>query len=1429
MQRLTDAELTALTSWFRARHAAGEPLFSLLPEAFAAVREAAVRVLGMRQYDVQLLGGIVLAEGQIAEMGTGEGKTLAAALPAYLHALTGRGVHVVTVNDYLAQRDAAWIGKVLEFLGLEIGVVVGTSAEEDRKRGFAADVTYVTAYELAFTFLGDNIASSVNRVALRRPLYYAIVDEVDSILVDEARNPFIITLPDEKGGAASAWRCAIDIAKRLQGPPEGFFESNADFEASGVVPREPLPFDFLPDYRSRIATLTEQGMRNAVRLLASPEFDQILVVVSSNDHNELHVVMLAPTADGNIEMVIRPAGGTHPHGASTVAVDAPTTDKERSVVVSSRAEVAPALSALGLRLLSLHNGGDNDDDNDIISDADWSAVAAAALWADADRAWGRFINQAVRAQHLFIRDIHYIIKNEAVVIIDTATGREKANSRWQAGVHQAIEAKEAAAGIKIKPESYDQGRITYQSLFNLYSTLGGMTGTAATEAEEFSEAYGVTVVRVPPHRPSRRVDSPTVVYVGVQGWEARVKGIVKTAISAGRPVLLGTSSVEESERVLQLVSEIPYQAPLSELDVRRLGKALEMLPDSLPPPRDSLLDSSLGSKKQLSTEEIQALEQYYVYMDRYESIVRVLQRVVLSRRLSPELSDVVATAPCLLRLFLQNGLFYEDEGVEVQEVIDVVTQLVKRAALGAVVSINLLNARPGRARREAETIAQAGLPGTITVATAMAGRGTDILLGGNPKGLTLIALQHCLLPVLTCDDDGENEDVYQLPPLTGLPEGRAFLSEADMRLHLPPALFNAYSEAKNAAAAASSKNKNKMMPAAEVCEYLAALLETVEVERSNYLLTMNRQGLTPSLEAALEWRESSSTKNTNTQNTNTQTAVDVAVRRYALLQWLWFDSQCERYATQVRAAGGLVAIITSLQETRRTELQLRGRAGRQGDPGETHLISHRDDPAVRATLNVAQIQSFWDKVEQGLSVYEPIPALAINAGLKNFTAQGEQAGWSGREQTRKYDVVIDPYRRHVFRLRRTIAGGGDAGRTALSHRQLRYLAVDLVAAHCDPGKHPREWKIEELLNSSVQMLFRREQELLLVVGDQKERNNRIIEVDGPMQLSTGCVEQHTAAGGGGGGVSLQFVVHMDSGGSAEVVKEALCQNQSLPLFDIFDTNSNSNTSSGWMPVRRRVVLQEARRAQEVHGATTTIKQNKKKGGVNASAIARLEMWLGDLLTILFERKRLETAASLRRCLSSSASGSSVLGTDTPLHATSMLRLWERDAMLSCLDALWSDFLQDVTTLQRATQSRAFSQFDPVDEFKLELSVVFARLLSDFRRQAAVAVMGPVLLNEVASSHFSSMGAVMDEKVEAMVNEASWLADWAVEEEESEGGGGVDSNDDSSSTADSTIDSVDEMAMIEKLLSRLSQAPGDELSAAIETLDRKWKKSDGGNE
>ena len=447
LEKLTDDDLRAKTEAFKARAAGGESLDSLLAEAFAVVREGSKRVMKMRHFDVQLLGGMSLHFGKISEMGTGEGKTLTATLPVYLNALTGKGVHVVTVNDYLANRDAQWMGKLYNFLGLTVGINLPQMPREEKQAAYRADITYGTNNEYGFDYLRDNMVYEVaDRV--QRGLNFAIVDEVDSILIDEARTPLIIS-----GQAEDHTSLYLAINKMV--PRLTRQEGEADPRTGEGVTK---PGDFTVDEKSHQVFLTEQGHETAERIMADL--------------------------------------GLIPEGAS--------------------------------------------------------------LYDPSNITFMHHLYAALRANHLYHRDQHYVVQAGEIVIVDEFTGRLMTGRRWSDGLHQAVEAKEGAA---IQPENQTMASITFQNYFRLYGKLAGMTGTADTEAYEFQEIYGLETVVIPHNRPSKRGDQLDRVYKTTrEKYEAAIKDI-RECHDRGQPVLVGTTSIENSEIIANLLEseKLPHQ------------------------------------------------------------------------------------------------------------------------------------------------------------------------------------------------------------------------------------------------------------------------------------------------------------------------------------------------------------------------------------------------------------------------------------------------------------------------------------------------------------------------------------------------------------------------------------------------------------------------------------------------------------------------------------------------------------------------------------------------------------------------------------------------------------------------------------------------------------------------------------------------------
>ena len=435
ISKLSDSDLKGKTAEFKERLEKGETLDDILPEAFAVVREASKRVLGMRHFDVQLIGGIILHQGRIAEMKTGEGKTLVATLPVYLNALTGKGVHVVTVNDYLAKRDSEWMGKLYKFLGLTVGLVIAGMDSSKKQQAYAADITYGTNNEYGFDYLRDNMVIYKNQM-VQRPLNYAIVDEIDSILIDEARTPLIISGTAEE--SSILYKQANDFVKRLK--PKVLVEEdvkNFDQEEDNEK------YDYIVDLKAKSATLTQKGIKKA---------EDFFKLENLNDIDNSQIV--------------------------------------------------------------------------------------------------HHINQALHAHGIMKRDIDYIVKDGEVLIVDEFTGRIMYGRRYSNGLHQAIEAKE---NVKIANESKTLATITFQNYFRMYDKLAGMTGTAMTEEAEFREIYNLDVISIPTNKPMIRIDNNDIIYKNENAKFRAVVEDIKESHKKGQPVLVGTVSIEKSEKLSSIL------------------------------------------------------------------------------------------------------------------------------------------------------------------------------------------------------------------------------------------------------------------------------------------------------------------------------------------------------------------------------------------------------------------------------------------------------------------------------------------------------------------------------------------------------------------------------------------------------------------------------------------------------------------------------------------------------------------------------------------------------------------------------------------------------------------------------------------------------------------------------------------------------------
>ena len=716
IQPLSDDQLRAKTAEFRDRLAKGAALDDLLVEAFAVVREAGRRMLNMRHFDVQLIGGAVLHKGKIAEMKTGEGKTLVATLPAYLNALQGNGVHVVTVNDYLARRDSEWMGRIFRFLGMSVGVVQHELNDMERQVAYNADITYGTNNEFGFDYLRDNMKFDLAQY-VQRGHHFAIVDEVDSILIDEARTPLIISGPAEE--STDLYYEVDRIIPRLkmgavvQGDTKA--EEREALEATG---------DYIKDEKHKTVTLTESGMAKAEQLL---------------------------------EHRLQPGGLYDP-----------------------------------ANMPALHH-----------------------------------INQALRAHALFHRDVDYMIKDGEIVIVDEFTGRLMPGRRWSDGLHQAVEAKEK---VKIERENQTLATVTFQNYFRKYKKLAGMTGTADTEAEEFAKIYNLDVVVIPANRPLRRVENPDLVYrTEKEKWDAIVTEILDEH-KKGRPVLVGTVSIEKSEKL------------------------------------SAMLDRS-GLKRGTTTG-------------------------------------------------------------------------------GGVDKHVVLNAKYHA--QEAEFVAQAGRKGAVTIATNMAGRGTDILLGGNAE---FMARQQCL--------------------------------------------------------------------AEQIAERLAKGEEKfIEDEQFAYFYHLDAFYRVPKADYQRIFEH--------------------------------FRKQCEVEHDEVVGLDGLHIVATERHEARRIDNQLRGRAGRQGDPGASRFYLSLEDDLMRI-FGSDKISGLMQSL--GMEEGVPIEHGMVSRAIERAQKQVEGQNFGVRKHLIEYDDVMNKQRENIYALRRQILEGAiqlqdeDGQEAVLGARDyLMSLAEDILDA-----------------------------------------------------------------------------------------------------------------------------------------------------------------------------------------------------------------------------------------------------------------------------------------------------------------------------------------------------------------------------------------------
>ena len=816
MMRLTDAELRERTVTFRKQLAEGVPLDDLLVPAFATVREAAKRVLGQRHFDVQLIGGMVLHQGKIAEMKTGEGKTLVATLPVYLNALTGKGVHVVTVNDYLAKRDAEWMGTIYKFLGLTVGVIVHELDDDQRRAQYACDVTYGTNNELGFDYLRDNMKMRAPEM-VQRGHSYSIVDEVDSILIDEARTPLIISGPVED--RAELYN-AIDVLMK------------------GLVAE------------------SDKIERELAKGHSKEELKELLKTQGLIDLDE----------------------------------------KQRQV----------ALTELGNERIEELLGEKGLLKGDSLYDIENVSVV-------------HHVNQALKAHKLFMRDRDYIVKAGQVVIIDEFTGRMMQGRRYSEGLHQALEAKEH---VEIQPENQTLASITFQNYFRLYKKLAGMTGTAATEANEFMDIYGLDVIEVPTNVPVARADEHDEVYRTFQEKSRAIVAEIADCHRRGQPVLVGTTSIEKSEQLSDLLRDRTY--------IRDLGQYFKKQAEGL---------------KEGKEDELKA---------------------------------------------------------QLNEIAGYLTNLGAKNSGTDVIPHQVLNARYHE--QEAHIIAQAGVPGTVTIATNMAGRGTDIQLGGNAR--------------------------YRI---------RDWINEEISGGHgAGAALDEIYFEWVDHCLSEFSKSESRLNGASrrDVQEWIGAELRTRVGKGS-----VNAEEAEAAKDKMIE-------KSLEIETKLAEIVADVGDRKKKALD-----------------AGGLYVIGTERHESRRIDNQLRGRSGRQGDPGRSKFYLSLEDDLMRI-FGSDRMDGMLQKL--GLQDGEAITHPWINKALEKAQQKVEARNFDSRKYVLKYDDVMNDQRKVIFEHRIDIMGHDDVSETV---KELRHEVVTgLVSQHIPENAYAEQWNTDDL-KSEVQRIF----------------------------------------------------------------------------------------------------------------------------------------------------------------------------------------------------------------------------------------------------------------------------------------------------------------------------------------------------------------------
>ncbi|HKZ31864.1 MAG TPA: preprotein translocase subunit SecA [Vicinamibacteria bacterium] len=795
LQKLSDAALAAKTVEFRERLSRGQSVDELLPEAFAVVREAGWRVLNMRHFDVQLIGGLVLHRGMIAEMKTGEGKTLVATLAAYLNALSGKGVHVVTVNDYLAKRDSEWMGRLYRFLGLSVGVIQHSMDDQERQLAYAADITYGTNNEFGFDYLRDNMKFDLG-MYVQRGHHFAVVDEVDSILIDEARTPLIISGPAEES-TDKYYRIDQVIPKlkpgaRITGDKKA--EERAELEKTG---------DYIVDEKAKTVTLTEMGMAHAEKLLGVKN-----------------------------------------------------------------------------------------------------------LWEPTNMDVLHHVNQGLRAHTLFHRDVDYVVKDGQVTIVDEFTGRLMPGRRWSDGLHQAVEAKEK---VKIERENQTLATITFQNYFRMYGKLSGMTGTAETEAPEFDKIYKLEVLVIPTNRPLIRVENPDVVFRTEREKFGSVEHEIEELHKSGRPVLVGTISIEKSEELSTLLKQAN------------------------------------------------------------------IKHVVL------------------------NAKYHE---------------------------------------REAEIVAQAGRFGAVTIATNMAGRGTDIILGGVPDHRVKAVLQEK-------QAGGEPESPATVQAAVEQVQGEMtgeFRRELQQRKLTPEARQDLARRYLGLMASFSPDHPSVIAVRAHATAG-SALARCLDGARDLPRAAKERisKSFYPEIENPVDFLSVHPMK----------AALDAVIGSAELgpVEALLEGNERER----VVALGGLHILGTERHEARRIDNQLRGRAGRQGDPGSSRFYLSLEDDLMRI-FGSERISGLMLRL--GMEEGVPIEHRMVTRSIERAQRQVEAQNFGVRKHLLEYDDVMNKQRKAVYDMRRMVLEGKDTREHVL--RLVDEIVEWYVDSYCREKDSPSNWNLEGL-------------------------------------------------------------------------------------------------------------------------------------------------------------------------------------------------------------------------------------------------------------------------------------------------------------------------------------------------------------------------------